>query len=123
VRGEPRWNLAPVTSDIEGEVVDCAVQPGKAVGVFVVVEGGAGLGEALVGEGVLELLHLGVFVEIVFLYFAVFILWSNVRISDGEGSWQAGGWGVMTYGVRHAWKVIVQHPDSTGYPAIYSAEV
>lgn len=72
--GEPRGYLAPVAADVEGEVVDGAVKAAETVGVFVVVEGGAGLGEALVGEGILELLDLSVFVEIVFLYFSVFVL-------------------------------------------------
>ena len=74
--GQPWRDSAPVFADVEGEVVDGAVKAREAGGVFVVIEGGAGLGEALVGEGVLELLDLGVFIEVVFFYFAVFIIWS-----------------------------------------------
>lgn len=72
---EPGGDGTPFAADIEGQVVDGAVEAREAVCVFVVVERGAGLGEPLVGEGVLQLLHLRVFVEVVFLHLAVFILW------------------------------------------------
>lgn len=72
---EPGRDGAPFAADVEGQVINGAVQAREAAHVFVVVERGAGLGEPLVGEGVLQLLHLRLFVEIVFFHLAVFILW------------------------------------------------
>ncbi len=53
--GKPQWNSAPFTAEVESEVVDSAIEPLKAVRVLVVVKGGTGLRETLMGECVLEL--------------------------------------------------------------------
>ena len=37
--GKPKRHLTPISADVEGKVVDCAVKTGKTVGVFVIVEG------------------------------------------------------------------------------------
>ncbi len=71
---EPRGYGAPLAADVEGEIVDGAVETLKTVGVFIIVEGGTGEGEALMGKSILELLDLGVFVEIVLFHFAVLVL-------------------------------------------------
>lgn len=71
----------PIAPNVEGEVVDCAIEARETVSVLVVVERSTRLGETLVGEGVLELLDLGVFVKVVLLDFAIFVLYSGeVRI-------------------------------------------
>lgn len=77
---EPGRYRAPFTANIKGEVVDCAVQTGEAIDVFIVVEGGSGLGQALMGECILELLDLGFFVEVVFFDFTIFVLWGGLDI-------------------------------------------
>ncbi len=69
---QPGWDTFPVLADVEAELCDCAVKAVEAVDVFVVVEGGLGHGEALIGDGVLELCYLGVFFEVILFYFGVF---------------------------------------------------
>lgn len=71
---EPGRDRAPLAAEIEGQVINGAVKALEAAHVFVVVERGAGLGEPLVGKGVLQLLHLRVLVEIVFFHLSVFLL-------------------------------------------------
>lgn len=61
---EPVGEGFPVFADGEGDFFDGAVEALEARYVFAVIEGGAGDGEALVGEGVLELLDLGLLVEV-----------------------------------------------------------
>ena len=61
---EPVGKGFPVFADGEGNFLDGAVEALEARDVLAVVEGGFGLREALVGEGVLELLDLGLLVEV-----------------------------------------------------------
>lgn len=77
--GEPGRNGAPLAANVEGEVIDRAIETREAADVFVIVERGAGLGKTLMGKCVLELLDLGFFVEIVFLYFTIFFLCSECQ--------------------------------------------
>lgn len=83
-RGEPRRYGAPFSSDVEGQVVDGAVEPGEAIDVFIVVEGGTGHSEPLVGEGILQLLNLALLFKVVFLDFAILIFCLIIRLHSGH---------------------------------------
>lgn len=75
---QPWWHGLPVFPDVEGEVVDCTVKTRKTCGIFIVIERGAGLRESLVSESVLELLDLRIFLKVVLLDLAVFVIYGAV---------------------------------------------
>lgn len=81
---EPVGEGFPVFADGEGDFFDCAVEALEASDVLAVVERGFGLREALVGEGVLELLDLGLLVEVEAFDFLI--------LDDcGALAWRCGG--------------------------------
>lgn len=56
----PIGQRLPVFADVEGQIVDCAIEPVETSGVFVVIQCSARLRYSLVSHGVLELFDLAI---------------------------------------------------------------
>ena len=123
VGSEPWRDGGPVPTDAEGEIFDSAIETVKAIGVFVVVERVALHSKASMREGILERLHLGVFVEVVFFYFAVFVLLQKESVTLRSGIGRGGLKEIhimereSTYEAHHDARVIGRRQDPKGHRA------
>ena len=92
---QPGRDDLPILANVEGEVADGTVQSAEPGGVLVIIQRRSRTRQTLIGNGVLQLLHLSHLLEVELLDLGIFLFY---RISPPRGQHRDGGGGIIMPG-------------------------